>query len=185
MTLTQENLKQVLYYNPNTGIFIWIKNNNTRLEGTEAGCICKRSNNKYRYIQINNKKWAAHRLAFLYMGKEVPKLIDHIDRNGLNNNWNNLRSASNTENQANSVIQRKNNTTGLKGIYWVERLKKWKVEITSENKRYYLGLFSSKEEAALVYNKRAVELFGEFANLNPSSASTFEGPATLPNPSGI
>ena len=79
--LTQERLKQLLYYNPVTGIFTWRKNRTfTALKNTEAGRIASDKYTYYRIIYIDNKPYKAHRLAFLYVNGCFPKdQIDHID----------------------------------------------------------------------------------------------------------
>ena len=91
---------------------------------------------------------------------------DHIDGNGLNNQKLNLRIATASQNQINRGKQ-KNNTSGFKGVYLRrDRKKRWRAQIKFHRIIKHIGYFSSKEEAALAYNKAAVEYFGEFAKLN-------------------
>lgn len=90
---------------------------------------------------------------------------DHIDGNTLDNRKSNLQIITHQQN----CIKRKigsNNTSGYRGVHWSNKDKKWASQIGLNGTRLSLGLFESKEEAALVYNKKALELFGKFAVLN-------------------
>jgi hypothetical protein len=93
------------------------------------------------------------------------KGIDHIDGNGLNNQRSNLRIATTSQNGANSR-PRQSSTSKYKGVSWYEPTEKWLARITINTKRVYLGYFKTEEEAALAYNRAAIEAFGEFAKLN-------------------
>ena len=92
------------------------------------------------------------------------QVVDHINLNTLDNSRNNLRLCDYSSNTTNRK-KHKNNTSGYKGVS--KAGKKWKVNISKNGKRYYLGLFSCKKEAALEYNKAALKLHGKFARLNP------------------
>lgn len=87
-------------------------------------------------------------------------MIDHINRNGLDNQRKNLRSATQSQNRGNSKVP-VNNTSGYKGVVAMPS-GRWQARIASTS----LGLYATKEEAALVYNVAAVERYGEFAYLN-------------------
>lgn len=91
--------------------------------------------------------------------------IDHKDGNGLNNQRNNLRPATYSQNAANRTKQI-NNTSGFKGVYWHKHASKWYARIQVNNKRINLGYFTNKIEAAKSYDKAASIYFGEFAKLN-------------------
>ena len=183
MSITQEYLKKRLYYNPETGEFIWrerkavnggvahLKIWNIRYAGKEAGAIFVNPKNTtgYRNIGIDYKSYPAHRLAYLYMVGEFPThLIDHIDRNGLNNKWDNLRPATPSQNCAN-FIPPKNNTSGYKGVSFVKASGKYHAYVTVNRKRKNLGLHTTAKEAAIVVNKANREIFGEFARINAIS----------------
>lgn len=166
--LTQEILKELLHYNPLTGIFTWrerdskwfahckdqegyCKTWNTKYSNTIAGCKAKKRNVYYNNIGITllgeRKKCKGHRLAFLYMTGKLPKRqIDHIDHNGMNNKWDNLREVTNQENQKNSTMQ-SNNSSGFTGVHWDGNRNKWKVEIKMKGKTIYGGRFTNKEDA--------------------------------------
>ncbi len=95
-------------------------------------------------------------------------LVDHINGDGLDNRRINLRSSSNAENSRNSRMKRSNKVGGskYKGVYWYKANNKWGAIIGFNYHNKFLGLFESQEEAAMAYDKAAVELFGKYAKLN-------------------
>ena len=90
---------------------------------------------------------------------------DHIDGNGLNNQEYNLRSSTHSENLRNYPI-RKDNKSGFKGVHWGKKKKRWIARIQINEKRIYLGMHKTEEQAARAYDTAAVKYFGEFAKLN-------------------
>ena len=111
----------------------------------------------------NGKHILMHRLI---MGAKKDQKIDHIDGNGLNNQRKNLRFATNSQNQANCRKQKRKTSSKFKGVCWDNRDKRWLAYIKKDQKAYRLGSFHSEIKAARIYNKKAIELFGEFARLN-------------------
>jgi len=91
--------------------------------------------------------------------------IDHIDHNPLNNQKSNLRVCLRSENCANRRRQT-NNTTGYKGVSFNQILNKYAAYNKKDGTKFHLGLYTTAEEAALVYDKKAKEAFGDFAFLN-------------------
>jgi len=90
---------------------------------------------------------------------------DHKNKDGLDNRKSNLRTCCKSQNMSNRKIQL-NNTSGYKGVYWHKYARKWMASIKVNKKPIYLGLFVDPIEAALAYDKNAVEKFGEFADTN-------------------
>jgi len=91
--------------------------------------------------------------------------VDHINGNGLDNRRSNLRPCTDQQNKFN-MKKRSDNTSGYKGVSWLPDRKRWQAQIQINKKNSRIGRFLSKVEAANAYDKRAVELFGEFAKLN-------------------
>ena len=92
-------------------------------------------------------------------------MLDHKDRNPLNNNKANLRPCTHQQNIFN-CRKRSDNTSGLRGVSWSKERKKWHAQITFNGKCVALGRYETRNEAAEAYNLKAKELFGEFAVLN-------------------
>ena len=93
------------------------------------------------------------------------KYVDHIDGDGLNNQKSNLRVCSNSENGRNRGKQ-SNNKSGYKGVSIHNRGNKFRAQIKAEGKLIHLGVFETAEDAAKVYDQKALELHGEFSVLN-------------------
>jgi len=113
---------------------------------------------------------ARHKGKFIQMHRlitDVPRrlVVDHIDRNGLNNTRKNLRLCRQAENARNQG-PRPGGTTKYKGVSWHAHRRKFRARITYEGKEHSLGYFTDEKEAARAYDKKANELFGRFAYLN-------------------
>lgn len=95
-----------------------------------------------------------------------PKICcDHIDRNGLNNQRYNLRTANHSQNCAN-IAKRKNTTSKYLGVSLRKATGRWRAEIRKNWKGIRLGEYVNEIDAAIAYNNAAIKLHGEFANLN-------------------
>lgn len=141
--ITQEELKKLLKYNPETGIFIWRITKSTRAyAGDIAGC----QHNNYIDIRINAAGYRAHRLAWLYMYGVWPNVIDHINQDPLDNKISNLRDVDRIENGKNRK-KSINNVSGVTGVYWFKITKKWRAQIIANKKYVHLGFFDDKFEA--------------------------------------
>ena len=142
--LTQARLKEVIDYDPLTGIFVWKKSLSANaIVGSTAG-----SKTKFGYIviQIDRKIHKAHRLAFLFMEGYFPENeIDHINRVSYDNRWCNLRHVSHQCNMRNKSVQR-NNSSGITGIC-LDR-ERWKAQIRVSKKKINLGRFVNFNDAA-------------------------------------
>lgn len=159
--LTQEQIKKILHYDPNTGVFIWRAKpcKNMRV-GSVAGT--KRSNG-YAQIRIEGKDHKAHRLAWLYMhGEFPPNDIDHINRVKTDNRICNLRPATRAENLQNKSMH-SNNTSGHTGVCWFKKTQKWQAKITINKKKIHLGYFTDISEA-IASRKAAEQKFHTFQN---------------------
>ena len=162
LMITSDELKQRLHYDPESGVFTWLPGGGPRARGI-AGTVYSNQRGTYRNIRVLGEVHGAHRLAYLYMtGGWPPEFIDHINGNGLDNRWENLRAATRSQNLANRQKPTKSKS-GFKGVQQISP-HSWQASIRKDNKSYYLGLFTSPEEAHEAYKAAARELHGEFAS---------------------
>ena len=142
--LTQERLKEALHYDPETGIFVWKISTGNVKTGDIANCL---SFYGYIRIQVEEVRYPAHRLAWLYIYGYFPENdIDHIDRVKTNNRINNLREVSMSCNMRNTGNQ-KNNTSGVKGITFDKINNKWKARVKVNGKTKHLGRYKDFNDA--------------------------------------
>ena len=148
--ITQKQLKELLDYNKDTGIFTWKKRTSNRIKvGNPAG---NKHGNGYIEMCILKQRHLAHRLAWLYEYGELPKLIDHINGNREDNRICNLRPASYAENAYNSKI-RSDNKSGVRCVSWDEVRQSWEVRIKLDGKLKHFGNYKDLDEAAKVADK--------------------------------
>ena len=162
--ITQQQLKEVLHYCPETGVFTWLVGGGWRRRGVAASAVWRNSNGKsYRLLRVHNRLYRQHRLAFLYMLGEFPKdEVDHEDGNGCNNAWTNLRAVTGLENHKN-MRKPVNNTSGTVGVCWYKKTRTWQSQIRYAGRQVYLGRFHDKEDA-IAARKAAEVLYGYHEN---------------------
>jgi hypothetical protein len=123
----------------------------------------------YCYVNLcnNNKKqnMTIHRLIALAFipNPDNKKCIDHIDNSKINNNINNLRWVTYSENNMNRSMHC-NNSSGFKGISWIKTSNKWSSQIRIDDINIHLGLYNTKEQAAKARVKRVEQAFGIYKN---------------------
>jgi hypothetical protein len=138
--ITQEKLKELLDYDPNTGIFTW---NVSRGKGKIGSAAGTKTRYGYTRIMVEGKLYFTHRLAWLYMTGNWPsEHIDHIDRDSSNNKFDNLREVTHAENRQN---------TRSKGYYWDKNRNLWRAQIKLNGKYKYYGYHQTEEEARQAY----------------------------------
>ena len=121
-----------------------------------------RNGNFYAYRRASHNG----RMISMHGAVSGPGLVDHKDRDGLNNRRENLRPCTNSQNCANAV-RPKRSKSKYRGVYPSNgKTSTWKVSITYKNKQLHLGCYSSRIEAAKIYDNAALGLFGEFAVTN-------------------
>ena len=158
--LTKDFVASLLEYQATTGSFLWKVTQGSVKAGRKAG---SRSHAGYVQIRINKKFYKEHHLVWLIETGSWPILpLDHIDGDGCNNRYKNLRECSLSQNKANSRTY-KNNKSGIKGVFYNKRLDRWTASIGVGGRRHFLGCHHTKEEAALAYMTSATLFFGEFA----------------------
>lgn len=158
--LTQEYLKKILHYNPDTGVFTRLVSVsvNTR-KGDVAGT---KGLHRYASIKIKNRSYAAHRLVWLYMHGRLPEHdIDHINHVKTDNRLCNLREATRAENGRNRAMSSQN-TSGFKGVFMEKKTGMWTAACKMNGVLHCLGRFKRAEDASLAYQKFAKQHHGEF-----------------------
>lgn len=138
--LTAARLREVLRYEPETGKFFWLERMNGRQAG-RVGYVSKKQRDYNRIvICIDYKSYFAHRLAWFYMTGAWPKeLIDHINRDPMDDRWCNLREVDHSKNGRNMKLRR-DNTSGFNGVIWHKTAKKWKVDLLCDTKEQAIEL---------------------------------------------
>lgn len=164
--LTLERLKEVLNYDPTTGLFIWKIGTARGRPGAQAGVIF--GPHGYRYISVDGRKYLAHRLAWFYTyGAWPQQFLDHINRQADDNRIANLREASAAQNAHNA--ERRVGTSGFKGVR--KRGNRYVATVTANNLRITVGRFDTAEEAYNAYLEAAKKYHGSFAPVNHETES--------------
>lgn len=168
-----EELRQLLRYEPETGKLFWLPRPremfatsrafglwNTRFAGQEA--FTSLNNNGYRHGKVFGIGLLASRVIWAMQTDAWPtEHVDHRDTDRSNNRWDNLRSATHAQNMHNQGGRR--SSSGLKGVHWDKRDRKWRAQIMRDGKKHFLGNFTSAEAAHEAYKVAAGRLHGEFA----------------------
>lgn len=163
--LTADRLREMLFYDPETGLFRWLwddakkPNINSRDTKRVAGSINLHGR---RLIKISGRLYYCSRLAWLYVHGEWPEEIDHINGMRCDDRIANLRTCTHSENQHNVGLT-KRNSSGRKGVHWAPRYQKWQAEIVIAGRKKYLGRFDNLDEAGAAYASAALLHHGDFA----------------------
>lgn len=163
------NFSDYLYYDETSPSCLrWKVQRGNLKQGDVAGGIHKKEN-KWR-VCVGGTKYYAHRIVWSLHnpGQEVPKFIDHKDRNGLNNVYSNLRQATHQQNMYN----RESSCSAVKfrGVFHQSE-NSWQQRIQVEGRKVSLGSYNNPEDQARQYDEQAKKYFGEFQVLNfPSGA---------------
>jgi hypothetical protein len=158
---SQEELNALIRYEPKTGLLFWRKRTEDMFPGGRhtAAHTCAKWNsrhagkealtktvNGYRGGRLNYRYVLAHRVIWKMMTGEDPIEIDHIDGDRQNNRWSNLRDATSSDNSRNSAM-RSDNTSGVIGVVWHKRHRKWMAGTSIGGKYQFLGLFDDFDKA--------------------------------------
>ena len=159
--VTQDRLKELVHYDPASGIFTRIKDAGPN---AKAGAVVGCKNSKgYLQVVIDGKHYKLHRLAFLYIAGSFPENeVDHINRDRCDNRWSNLRAATKSQNLRN-VGPHKTNKSGYKGVCWRKDMSKWTAQIRADGKVRHLGFFDDPKEAHAAYARAAEQYSGAYA----------------------
>lgn len=176
-------LRQLLDYDPETGILTWRKRSPDMFRSTpkrSAEHTCKQWNSRHAgkeafiatdddtgYLrgEIDSHPYLAHRVIYCMIHGSWPEAdVDHIDRDRSNNRANNLRSASRSQNLCNRPSQ-SNNLSGFKGVSFHKGRSKYFARIGLYGKQHFLGYFNTPESAHEAYCLAAKRLHGEFSRV--------------------
>ena len=155
--MTQDELKKLIHYNPETGLF-------TKLFDVNEPWVRKDVfSTQHGYIRIKHRgiNMFGHQAAFLYMTGEIPALIDHKDMDRSNNAWDNLRAPTHAQNMQNRKIHKGNNT-GVKGVHETYN-GVYRASVTANGVNHSQRFYNLEEATKWVKAKRE-ELHGEYTN---------------------
>ncbi|UXZ44493.1 HNH endonuclease signature motif containing protein [Pseudomonas soli] len=146
--ITARRLRELLHYDPATGIFTNIAPRKKVVVGSVAGSLD--ASTGYWMIGLDRRRYYAHRLAWLYMTGEWPaQLIDHLDGDRTNNVFANLRDAERAINQQNMRRPLPGTASGLLGAF--KKRNKWTSNVRAFGQIIRLGTFDTAEEAHAAY----------------------------------
>lgn len=155
------DIRDLIDYNPETGVLTAKANFSGRQAGSVIGSQTWQG---YYAFSLFGKKCFAHRLAWLlHYGEWPSQPIDHINGIKTDNSIRNLRLCSLSQNQFNKPTQ-KNNTTGVKGVYWNKRDKRYVASVQFNGKKYSAGHHKDIDSAKEAVMKLREKLAGEFTN---------------------
>lgn len=146
--LDPQKCRSLYEYDRDTGVLTNRTNRRNAKKGAVSGTISEGNAGKlYRVVRYGNRQVKAHRVIWVIMTGDQPDVIDHIDGDGLNNKWSNLRSISH---RLNSKYRKtsKANTTGRTGVYRTPH-NTWRAYIFVEGTNHFLGIFKKKEDAIM------------------------------------
>lgn len=150
-----EDMRSYLSYDVNTGVFTYTRKKGKMGAGKIAG-----TTNKQGHIEINfnQKKYQAHRVAWLFCNGRWPDgIIDHINRDPKDNRISNLRESTDSDNMHNRDKAHPINKTGLIGASFRKKTGKWVSQIRVNYKIFHIGVFDTPEEAHMAYMKEKLE----------------------------
>lgn len=149
--ISQQELKNLFRYED--GHLFWQEKISYKINiGDKAGCVGSKN---YVSILVKKKRYQAHRLIFMFHHGYCPEFIDHIDGVRTNNCIENLRPATQSQNQWNCKVY-KSNTSGVKGVSWRKADNCWMARITVEKKEICIGRFKNIEDAKIAITKARI-----------------------------
>lgn len=152
--LTAERLRELLSYDPFTGLFTWRVSRGGMCAGMIAGTHDK---DGYTQISIDSRLYKASRLAWFYIKGEWPGFeVDHRNTTRSDNSWDNLRQATNAQNKQNIRKAHADSKSGFLGV--CANRGRWQAEIQVNGKKKHIGYFDTPELAHAAYLEAKVEL---------------------------
>lgn len=157
-TLSKEYLQSLFDYRD--GELYWKISKQKIIKGSKAGTL---HHSGYVYLRINGKHYASHRLIFMMFNGYLPEFIDHIDRNKSNNKIENLRATTKQQNSFNANLS-KANSSGIKGVSWHKKDKKWQVYLSVNKKLKNFGSYYDLNLAKFVAETMRYKYHKEFSS---------------------
>lgn len=152
-----EYLRTQMAFSEDGSTLVWTVSRHRIQAGQPVGTVTFSRGKNYRYVKISGTSHPVHRLVWLLNTGEYPSVeIDHLDGNGLNNRFDNMRLVPhlhNCWNRKRSVL----NTSGCSGVTYSRRAKKWHSRINVNMVDVHLGYFTEKEEAVLARKRAEIE----------------------------
>jgi hypothetical protein len=158
---SQEELHKFFEYKE--GNLYWkIKPRNNAKIGDKVGSLDSKG---YIVLKLNNLIYKMHRIIWVYHYDTIPSnlQIDHIDGDKANNTIENLRLATNSQNNFNNKSAFRNSKSNILGVCWSKAKRKWVSQIRKNNKTIHLGVFANQEDAIVARKAAELQYFAEFA----------------------
>ena len=150
--LTAQRLRELLYYNPETGRFTWRVSRRGSAARAGQEVLERVNDNGYALVGVDRCSHRAHRLVWLHVHGVWPvKFIDHINGVRTDNRLANLREATNAENLQNLRYAKSHSSHGFLGVTYSKTNSRWIGQITRDGQHFYLGSFKTVEEARAAY----------------------------------
>lgn len=156
-------LREYIYYDPETGEMVWIKDKGRARVGDTVGT--ERPDGYFEF-KFNGVHLRVHVVAWaLRAGRWPSGPVDHRNNKRDDHRWSNLRQTTTAKNNMNRRIH-SHNTSGYKGVSWSKSDSRWRASIYAGSKKIHIGNFKDPIDAAIAYDKKARELHGAYASLN-------------------
>ncbi len=149
--ITQEELKQIVHYDPETGVMIRLKHRQKSRVGKKMGWLAKTPYSEYIKAKIKGRDYSLASVAWLYVYGEYPANVRHINGNNRDLRLENLREESDEDIARDRRAATKNNKSGYLGVSWYRKTKKWVAHIKVNGKTMLLGYHKSKHVAYQAY----------------------------------
>jgi hypothetical protein len=170
--LSAERAREMLNYDPETGVFLAARDSHTRSAGDPAGTT---RHDGYVRVRVDGVQYLAHRLAWLIVLGEWPSgILDHINGNPADNRISNLRQANYSQNSANAKRNRRNKS-GQRGVHYCKARRRWLATMTLNGRYVHIGSFLTQQEAVKARVDAGVDAHGEFYANRPSGIRPARG----------
>lgn len=155
----QARLRELLDYDPETGVLTWKQSRGRGVAGRPAGSPTR---DGYLRLCVDGQMYAAHRVVYKWQTGRDPKgMLDHANGDRQDNRWVNIREATAAQNSCNRGL-RSDNTSGVTGVFWHAAVKKWVVSLKAPGGPVVRATFTDYEEACKMADTLRPRLHGEF-----------------------